>query len=444
MVQGSRHDDAMAAMADSSPRSRNDDWPGFTDVFPSSKFGPTPVVVMDGGMGTTLQAPPFSQNIDSALWSSELLATSEGRETLARLHATWVEAGAECIGYQSFLPLFLPRTSTHNCTQEAHETMLSALKCITSTSPEVRSTSSFSSTSRGHFPVLSLGPFGAVCYPGQEYAGLYPSPFGSRGTPAKIAYDVEAITLPSVPVTHDPEEDNLTAFHLRRLNDFVEAKEWNRMKLIAFETIPVVKEARATRRAMQIFNGRIAGNDGRSKARLPFYISFVFPLDGQGRIRYPDAGMVGSSLDEQMELLVEAVFGDREGEEVADGFGINCSNPTRIEEVLQSLHKAMKASSDVAKRTEKPWLVLYPDGGAVYDVFTKTWSNPLGLTVEQWASLLVENVESSLAIQSKRMGSRGDEALWGGVIAGGCCKAGPEAIRALGKELAARKLTTLA
>ncbi|SCV71093.1 BQ2448_2681 [Microbotryum intermedium] len=444
MVQNLRHDDD--AIGDSSTSSR-DDWPGFADVFPSSKFGPRPVVVMDGGMGTTLQAPPFSQNIDSALWSSELLATSEGRETLVRLHATWVDAGAECIGsnsYQSFLPLFLPNTSSHNCTQEAREKMLSALTCITLASPEVTSSSSISSTSRGYFPVLSLGPFGAVCYPGQEYAGLYPAPFGSRETPTKIAFDVEAITLPSVPVTSDLEEDNLMAFHLQRMTDFVEAEEWNRMKLIAFETIPVVKEARAIRRAMKVFNGQLQGRDGKGKTRLPFYISFVFPLDGHGRIRYPDASMTGLPLDEQMGELVEAVFGAREGEEEVDGFGINCSNPTRIGQVIESLHKAMTASGDVAKRTRKPWLVLYPDGGAVYDVFTKAWSNPLGLTVERWASHLAENVEASLAIQLKRTGIQDDDALWGGVIAGGCCKAGPEAIRALGKELASRSLTTLA
>lgn len=37
-------------------------------LFPSSSFGERPVVILDGGMGTTLQAPPFELGLDSALW----------------------------------------------------------------------------------------------------------------------------------------------------------------------------------------------------------------------------------------------------------------------------------------------------------------------------------------------------------------------------------------
>lgn len=34
-----------------------------------SQLGAQPVVILDGGMGTTLQAPPFELSLDSALWS---------------------------------------------------------------------------------------------------------------------------------------------------------------------------------------------------------------------------------------------------------------------------------------------------------------------------------------------------------------------------------------
>lgn len=51
----------------------------------------------DGGMGTTLQAPTFNLALDSALWSSELLASQSGRDQLVRLHDTWIEAGADIV-----------------------------------------------------------------------------------------------------------------------------------------------------------------------------------------------------------------------------------------------------------------------------------------------------------------------------------------------------------
>lgn len=49
-------------------------------------------------MGTTLGAPPFSEGLETTLWSSELLKTEEGKEKLKWLNRTWVECGAEIIG----------------------------------------------------------------------------------------------------------------------------------------------------------------------------------------------------------------------------------------------------------------------------------------------------------------------------------------------------------
>lgn len=91
------------------------------ELFSGPEFGQ--VVIMDGGMGTTLQvsimtaptscpglrltpwlgsrpaqAPPFELGLDSNLWSSELLATDEGKQTLVKLHQAWVNAGAQVIG----------------------------------------------------------------------------------------------------------------------------------------------------------------------------------------------------------------------------------------------------------------------------------------------------------------------------------------------------------
>lgn len=80
--------------------------PRCAHFLPAARFGlladlgkPTATLscLADGGMGTTLQAPPFELGLDSALWSSELLATEPGRAQLDKLHRTWVEAGADVV-----------------------------------------------------------------------------------------------------------------------------------------------------------------------------------------------------------------------------------------------------------------------------------------------------------------------------------------------------------
>lgn len=70
----------------------------FPLLFPSETHGATPVVILDGGMGTTLQRGSDPENLDSAKWSGELLETSAGRQKLARLHEGWIEVGAEVLG----------------------------------------------------------------------------------------------------------------------------------------------------------------------------------------------------------------------------------------------------------------------------------------------------------------------------------------------------------
>lgn len=67
-------------------------------LFPSPSDGRRRVVILDGGLGTTLQAPPFSLGLNSALWSSELLATTSGRDQLSKLHHTWIDCGSDVLG----------------------------------------------------------------------------------------------------------------------------------------------------------------------------------------------------------------------------------------------------------------------------------------------------------------------------------------------------------
>lgn len=54
------------------------------------------VLILDGGMGTTLE-DEFAADISSTLWSSSLLSTAQGCDVLQALHGRFVEAGADLI-----------------------------------------------------------------------------------------------------------------------------------------------------------------------------------------------------------------------------------------------------------------------------------------------------------------------------------------------------------
>ncbi|GAA5904517.1 hypothetical protein JCM6882_008930 [Rhodosporidiobolus microsporus] len=429
----------------------------FSRLFPPSTHGPHPVVLLDGGMGTTLQAPPFELKLDSALWSSELLATEEGKAQLTKLHEAWIEAGADIVEtctYQSSLPLFLPPSSS----SYSDSTLTSALSTMTAALPvavSCCSSSSLPSSSSSKKPVaaLSLGPYGSSLQPGQEYGGLYPAPFGPAGasytstTPSKPAcpeaaldaapLPLDLVRLPA-PSAQSEHELHLAAWHLRRLLDFSSSSSFDSpsLALLAFETVPLLAEARAIRRAVAAFNAHPSHAGKRGKA---WYISFVFPRvegeEGGDAVRFPDPAEEAAalpSLKVQAEAIVAASLGDLgEGYATPGGIGFNCTSPLHAKAVVAALSAAVAAlplkQREEGKEGEKPWLFLYPDGGATYDVHTRSWHTPEGLTDEEWAVLVADAAAAGRAA-----------GVWGGVGVGGCCKAGPGAIAALGREVRGR------
>lgn len=62
-------------------------------------------------MGTTLQAPPFDSDIETALWSGELLRSEAGRAKLTKLHNLWIESGSDVLGSATYVSTFLRRAS---------------------------------------------------------------------------------------------------------------------------------------------------------------------------------------------------------------------------------------------------------------------------------------------------------------------------------------------
>lgn len=274
---------------------------------------------------------------------------------------------ASKIRYQSALPLFLSATSpssTPITKDEALKTMLAALPIVTSPySTSTCSHSNFTPRSSTPFSSLSLGPLGAQLTPGQEYGGLYPPPYGPtpNTSPSTFPYSKEAIeatSSTSLPfkTSGNSIEDALTSFHLTRLFQFSSSDEWEKISLIAFETIPNLLEARSIRRAMYLFNTLPFHPTTSIK---PFYISYVFPVPAESsKARYPDASYAHLPQQDLIDLIISTTFSEELEYSRPDGIGINCTNPLQIKGLVKSLSDSLKTFEGDEKEGDRPWLVL--------------------------------------------------------------------------------------
>lgn len=320
---------------------------------------------------------------------------------------------------------------------------------------------------------LSMGSFGSTLSPGQEYAGVYPWPYGPRAPDTAAgplspegaaASESELASGPAGgPASEQEQQANeqaLFEFHLARLQAYgaLDAVGW-----LAFETVPSLAEIGAIRRAVGAWRtwrnegprpGHVRadepeGSDAHATAAAApapsaatdaepgsrrdrtagpkFWIASAFPAGSLGERPNGPHG-VGAWLEA---LLGEGGGceagagargggdpGDQGGGEggaaplpVPDGLGINCTHPS----FLPALLAEVEARVPPALKAEMA-LVVYPDGGCVYDVTTRRWTEKEGSPAE-WARGLVELVK--------------DRGGWGEVLVGGCCKTGPEEIRAL-------------
>jgi homocysteine S-methyltransferase len=298
------------------------------------------IFLLDGGLGTTLCSPPFNItfNDDTPLWSSHLLITSP--QTLLSAQKSFVTSGADVIitaSYQSSFSGFAASGYGPEKKKEVEKMMRSSVRIARN---------GFDGSGRNGIVALSLGAYGAVMVPSQEYGGVY-----DEG--------------------HDSVE-GLREWHLERLGVFLpasgeglseeEVKErrecWDNVDLIAFETLPLVKEIIAARESIFLAEQGLEEEDKR-----PFWISCVFP---EKENRLPD----GSTLEE----VVQAMLGKREGCKRPMGIGINCTNVGKIEGLLAEFEKAVEEVDGYGG--EGLSLVLYPDGtkiGESYNTTTHGW-----------------------------------------------------------------------
>jgi len=245
---------------------------------------------------------------------------------------------------------------------------------------------------------LSLGPFGSILSPMQDFGGIYPPPYGPR------AYsDLEENTTS---FGDDIEGRNnsikaLTQFHEDRLRVFTSDKgTWDKVDFIAFETVPVMREVEAIRQAV--------GNLKESIGAKPWWVTATFPGG-----KYPDTRQPGGYHFTAGEV-VNAMLHSGDIMPVPSGIGINCTGLKFIPELLQDFERLMDGNKG-------PFLVLHPNGGDGYDLSTQAFQEPE--ESDRWAEVFANIIN-----EAKGRG-------WKNIIFGGCCKTGPCDIRALGEAM---------
>ncbi|KAL1741157.1 Homocysteine S-methyltransferase [Schizophyllum fasciatum] len=362
--------------------------------------------VFSAGLGTTLEDVFHVDVSHTALWSAKPLF--EQPQDIINAHLAFLSAGADLLC-----------TATYQCSyrtfQRAGYSQADARTAMTRAVRLADEARCKYCESSGKAPsdikvVLSLGPFGAMLSPAQEYDGCYPPPFGPQ---AYTTSGENINAFPAGPVGNEAEAravQALTEFHLERLRIFAADRDvWRAIDSIAFETIPLLREVKAVRLAMARLSSELE-DDGK-----PWWLSTLFP-----RGEFPEKRRDGSGVPcDPAEVVRVALAEERITDDllaVPDGIGINCTDVGLYFALIEDFEHA---ASEYISDTARPWLVLYPNGGDVYDPVSRTWLEGTGKGAA-WADKLVD------------VGMRTAQSMiWKGIVLGGCCRCGPDEIRAL-------------
>jgi homocysteine S-methyltransferase len=295
----------------------------------TSKNPLPPIYLLDGGLGTTL-ADTYNYIFDNTtpLWSSQLLITDPA--TLLKAQTAFADAGADVILSATYQASFEGFARAGVDELDAGVFMRDGV--------EIARRAFGGKKGKGKV-ALSLGAYGAVMVPSQEYSGEYDGGHVTR--------------------------EALREWHLKRLGVFlpdhgvseeeVKGKCWQDVDYVAFETLPRIDEVGAVRDVMS--------SAGKERQK-PFWISCVFP--GEGTL-LPD----GSSVRE----VAKAMLGKSDGGAVPIGIGINCTKVGKVQSLILEFEDAIKELVGNGEIEEWPSLVVYPDGtnGEFYNTVTKEW-----------------------------------------------------------------------
>lgn len=291
-----------------------------------------PIIILDGALATELEG--YGCDLNDQLWSAIILL--ENPEMIKKVHLDYFEAGADCAitaSYQATIEGYQQRGLTE-------EEAVNLIKKSVHLAAQARD--EFWTGQQGRPKPLvaaSVGPYGAFLSDGSEYRGDYAAGF-----------------------------EELVAFHKERIKVLVEAGA----DLLACETIPCLKEAKAIAEVLKEF------------PEVTAWVSF----SAKDQLHISN----GEKIADCAEWL-------NDQEQVA-AVGINCSAPETIASLI----------TEVKTRTAKP-IIVYPNSGETYDAVSKEWGG--------------ETSSDQFAEDAQRWYEAGAR------IIGGCCRTTPEDIRAI-------------
>ncbi|XP_051231793.1 uncharacterized protein zgc:172121 [Dicentrarchus labrax] len=301
-------------------------------------------LILDGGLATELEAQGAHLQGDP-LWSARLLHTNP--QAVRDAHYRFLLSGADVITtatYQASVTGFINHLDLSS--EGARELLMSGVQLAKET---VERFVSDSRPAGQRCPLVagSVGPYGAFLLNGSEYTGAY----------------AEDMTVEDLKVWHRPQMDCLVAAGA---------------DLIAFETVPSIKEAEALVELLREFPN--------SKAWLAFSCK--------------DGKCISDGS-----LFTDAVqIANRSPQLVA--VGVNCCSPVLVAPLLDSARSLL--SPDMS------W-VVYPNSG-------EEWNTKQGWLTSEKTSALIPELSRTWMKQ-------------GAALIGGCCRIGPAHIAELRQQL---------
>jgi homocysteine S-methyltransferase len=291
------------------------------------------VVILDGGLATELERRGAA--LDDPLWSAKLLL--EKPELIRQVHEDYFRAGAD-VGTGASYQATIPRLMRRGLSEAAAADMLRlSVRLVQDARDSVWSDPVFREARRRPLVAASVGSYGAFLADGSEFRGDY-----------------------------DLSIQQLIDWHRPRVAGLADSGA----DLLAFETIPRLREAEAIVRLLAEFPS------------APAWISFSCKDD-----RHLCHG----------ETLAEAVAAIDPAPNVI-AVGVNCTAPQFVEELLASVR-------DV---TRKP-LLAYPNSGERWNAATRCWE-PTSQSAD-WPAA------------ARRWHTAGARLI------GGCCRTTPATIR---------------
>lgn len=286
--------------------------------------------VLDGAMATALEAKGF--DLSGPLWSAHVLESSP--EAIATLYREYLDAGADWLTTASYQISFEGFERLGRSPLAAAEALHTSVSIAVQAREEYRQ-----KCDRKVWIAASLGPYGAMLHNGAEYHGCYDCSFSE-----------------------------LVEFHSRRLEVLAETQA----DLVAFETIPLLDEAKAIVEALE------------KNPTVPATVSFT--CKDSLHIAH------GERLSECAALL--------DGQEQVIGIGVNCTAPGLVEDLIGEI-----------RRSTAKLILVCPNSGEGWDRERRCWvgeskAGDFGQLARTW---------------------RAAGADW----IGGCCRTGPEHIRAI-------------